>query len=172
MSRILISPYAAIAETVRRHRPSHLLTLMIEPHVETPAGIAPERHLRMLVHDIVEPADGNVAPCADHIGELLAFSRGWDRSAPFLVHCWAGISRSTAAAYLVMCDIHGPGHEHVIAQGLRFHAPHAQPNRLMIRLADQALQRKGRMIAAVEDMGEARSLEGAVVEWPVGLDEL
>ena len=98
MSRILISSYASLAENVRRHKPSHVLTLMVEPFVETPESIPPERHLRINVHDIVEPAEGAIAPASDHISDMLAFARGWDRKDPFLVHCWAGISRSTAAA--------------------------------------------------------------------------
>jgi predicted protein tyrosine phosphatase len=53
------------------------------------------------------------------------------------------------------------------------HAPHAQPNRLMIRHADLLLGRGGRMIAAVEAMGEARPVwEGEIVELPLSLDEL
>ena len=173
MSRVLITPFSAVEETVRRHGPSHLLTLMVEPYVPTPATIQPDRHLRLSVHDIIEPVEGSVAPAESHITEMLTFARDWDRTAPFLVHCWAGISRSTAAAYIVLCDVHGPGHEDQIARGLRFHAPHAQPNRLMIRHADALLERGGRMIDAVEAMGEARPVwEGEVVELPLSLDEL
>ena len=155
MPRLLISSYAAIADTIRRHQPSHMLTLMDE-HVETPPAILPERHFRIRVHDIVEPAEGAIAPAASHIEDVLTFARTWSREAPFLVHCWAGISRSTAAAYILLCDIRGPGCEVATARELRELAPHAQPNRLMIRHADQILGREGRMIAAVEAMGEAR----------------
>lgn len=173
MSRILIAPYADLEETVRRHRPSHLVTLMIEPFVETPTAIRPDRHLRIGVHDVTEPAEGSIAPEPNHIADMLAFAKNWDRTAPFLVHCWAGISRSTAAAYIVLCDLHGPGHELYIARALRFRAPHAQPNRLMIRHADQLLRREGRMIAGVEAMGEARpSWLSEIVELPLDLDLL
>lgn len=158
---------------MRRYRPSHLLTLMVEPFVPTPASIQPARHLRLSVHDVIEPADGIVCPDHTHISDLIAFARGWDRSAPFLVHCWAGISRSTAAAYIVLCDLHACGYERQIAETLRFHAPHAQPNRLMVRYADQLLNREGRMIAAIEAMRPAEPVrEGQVVELPTGLDEL
>jgi predicted protein tyrosine phosphatase len=171
MSRILISPYAVLEETVRRHRPSHLVTLMIEPFVVTPEAIHPDRHLRIGIHDVVETTEGTVAPQRDHIAAMLAFAKGWDRSAPLLVHCWAGISRSTAAAYILLCDLHGSGHEDEIARSLRFLAPHAQPNRLMIQHADALLSRDGRMIAAVEAMGEAKPCwQGEVVELPLDLD--
>jgi len=172
MSRLLIAPYSALEETVRRHRPSHVLTVMADT-VETPRTIPPERHLRILMHDIAEPAEGAVAPARDHIAEILAFGRGWDRTHPFLVHCWAGISRSTAAAYILLCDLHGPGHEETIARALRLRAPHAQPNPLMIKHADALMGRQHRMIEAVESMGEARLvLEGDVTELPLTLDDL
>jgi len=165
MSRLLISSYAQLAEAVRRHRPSHLVSLMVEPIVETPQSIPPERHLRLCVHDVTEPVEGAIAPASDHIAGMIAFARTWDRSDPLLVHCWAGISRSTAAAYILLCDIRGPGQEAAIARELRELAPHAQPNRLMIRHADALLARNGRMIAAVESMGEARVVwEADVVE--------
>ncbi|HEY4265140.1 MAG TPA: protein-tyrosine phosphatase family protein [Micropepsaceae bacterium] len=173
MSHILIAPYADLEETVRRHRPSHLVTLMIEPFVETPKAIHPDHHLRIGVHDVIEPSEGSVVPEPHHIAEMLAFAKNWDRRAPFLVHCWAGISRSTAAAYIVLCNLHGQGHELHIARALRFRAPHAQPNPLMIRHADRLLGREGRMIAGVEAMGEGRpNWQSEIVELPLDLDLL
>ena len=173
MTTVLITPFSAVEETVRRYRPSHVLTLMVEPFVPTPASIRPNRHLRLSVHDVIEPSEGIVCPDHTHISDLIAFARGWDRSAPFLVHCWAGISRSTAAAFIVLCDLHGAGHEQRIAKALRLRAPHAQPNRLMVRHADHLLRREGRMISAVEAMPPARPVyEGEVVELPLALDEL
>jgi predicted protein tyrosine phosphatase len=173
MSRLLIAPFSALEDAVRRHRPSHLLTLLDQPFVPTPQTIQLDRHLRLRMHDIVEPIEGGIVPESSHVADLISFGKGWDRTAPFLVHCWAGISRSTAAAYILLCDLHGPGQEERIARALRFHAPHAQPNRLLVRHADLLLGRRGRMVAAVETMGEARLVsEGEVVELPLALDEL
>ena len=173
MSFLLITPFSALDDAVRRHRPSHLLTLLDEPFVPTPKTIHPDRHLRLRMHDIVEPVEGGVMPESSHVGDLIAFGKTWDRTAPLLVHCWAGISRSTAAAFILLCDLHGPGHEEKIARGLRFHAPHAQPNRLLVRHADLLLGRGGRMIAAVDNMGEARAVaQGEIVELPLALGEL
>jgi predicted protein tyrosine phosphatase len=172
MCRLLICPFSALPETVRRHQSSHLLTLMAEPDVETPEGIASNRHLWMLVHDVAEPALGIVAPCADHITAILAFSRGWDRNEPFLLHCWTGISRSTMAAYILACDLGSPRHEAAIARGPQYHAPHAQPNRLMLRHADELLRRDGRMIAAIAAIGDAQpAWKGEVAALPLTLDE-
>ena len=173
MSSVLICPYSGLNTAVKRHRPSHLLSLLVEPFVPTPDAIRPDRHLRISVHDISEAIDGLVCPEHSHISEVVDFARGWDRKEPFLVHCWAGISRSTAAAFIVLCDIHGSGHERRIAQALRYYAPHAQPNRLMVQHADHLLQRKGEMIAAVAAMPPAvPAIEGELVRLPLDLEGL
>jgi predicted protein tyrosine phosphatase len=70
-----------------------------------------------------------------------------------VIHCWAGISRSTAAALISLCSLNPETSEELIALRLRAASPTAYPNRLMIRLADAALGRKGRLIDAVEAMG-------------------
>lgn len=174
MTALFITPMSAITETVRRHRVSHLVTL-IDPQtpVPTPDGIAGHRHLRLDMDDIVQPVEGRTPPSSDHVAQILNFSKNWQRDTPLLVHCWAGISRSTAAAFILLCDLHGPGHEDAIARGLRFRAPHAQPNRLIIQHADRLMGRDGRMIAAVESMGMGRVVwEGEIVEMPLSLDEL
>lgn len=173
MSTVLISPFSMLEDAVRRFRPSHLLTLMVEPHVATPASIAPENHLRLSIHDVTEAADEIVCPDHSHVSELLAFVRRWKRVSPLLVHCWAGISRSTAAAYIVLCDLHGAGHENRIAAALRFHAPYAQPNRLMVHHADHLLNRGGRMVAALDALPPAApAWEGQIVQLPLALVEL
>jgi predicted protein tyrosine phosphatase len=173
MPRLLISPYSELLPAVRRHKPSHVLSVLADPVVERPASIAPDRHLQISMHDIYEPTDEMVAPSPRHIARILSFGRGWDRTLPFLVHCWAGISRSTAAAYILLCDMHGPGHELTIAKALRFHAPHAQPNPLMVSHADTLLGRKSRMIDAVRALGEGvPAAMGEVVQLPIALEEL
>ena len=50
-------------------------------------------------NDIIEPQPGMTPPAVEHVIRLIRFARDWDRSAPLLIHCFAGISRSTAAAY-------------------------------------------------------------------------
>ena len=75
MSSLIVAPYSAINAVVRRHRPSHMLSLMVDPYVETPKAIRPENHLRVEIHDVSEPTAGAVAPSSDHIAGLLALDR-------------------------------------------------------------------------------------------------
>lgn len=90
-----------------------------------------------------------------------------------LVHCWAGISRSMAAAYIVLSDRFGAGTERDVAQTIRARAPHAFPNPLLVQLADDILGRHGDMIAAAESIGRGTIVaEGCCVELPIKLGEL
>ena len=169
---ILVTPLSAVYDSIRLYRPSHLVTLLSpENMIETPQGIDPAHHLKLGLNDIADPSLGTAPPAARHIEQLIAFGRNWDGSRPMLIHCWAGISRSMAAAFTLLCDRAGPsGSEHRIAQEIRARASYAQPNRLLVQYADQALEREGRMVKAVEAIGPGRLVdEGVPVEFPLSL---
>ena len=144
---IYVSPLSAVHDAIRTHGPSHLVSLLDpETMIDTPEGFDPARHLRIGVNDIAEPIDDLIPPTAAHVGELVDFIRGWDQQAPLLVHCWAGISRSTAAAFIALCMLNEDRPEERLARRIRDRAPHAHPNRLMVALADNVLGREGRMV--------------------------
>jgi predicted protein tyrosine phosphatase len=173
MPLILITPLSAVPSSLQSHAPSHLVSLLSAQYmIETPEGFPAERHLRLSMHDVADPS-GDQAPAREQVDRLIAFGRSWDAKAPMLVHCWAGVSRSTASAYTVLCDKAGPGNEHDIAQALRARAPHAQPNRLIVRLADEALGRGGAMVRAIDAIGSGEMVtEGVPVEMPLALTPL
>jgi predicted protein tyrosine phosphatase len=163
MPRLLVAPLSSLADVLESHAPSHLVSLLSPEHmIETPAGFPAAMHLRLGVNDIVDPAAGTAPPARRHIDELLAFSRRWDTSQPLLIHCWAGISRSMASAFTILCDRLGPDREIEIARAMRQRAPHAQPNRLLVQYADDALRRQGKMIAALNTMGPPLVVEEGV----------
>src|SRR3954471_10068481 len=154
MPHLLVSPLSSLADALDSHGPSHLISLLSPEHmIDTPPGFPAARHLRLGVNDIVDPDAGTAPPARKHIDELLEFSRGGDASQPLLIHCWAGISRSMASAFTILCDRLGPDREIEIARAMLQRAPHAQPNRLLVQHADDALGRKGKMIAALNSMG-------------------
>ena len=150
-----------------------LLTLLSPGHPETDwSAFACTRHVRLAFHDIIEPMPGLTPPDRDMMQAVLDFGRSHEPSRPLLIHCWAGISRSSAAAFAIACD-RNPGFERDIANELRRRAPFVTPNRLMVRLADELLERDGRMIEAVEKIGRgAEAGEGTPYElplqWPIG----
>jgi predicted protein tyrosine phosphatase len=161
---IYVAPLSLVETTVADANVSHLVTLINgETPIATPPSIGPDRHLRLAMNDICEPQPGLVVPCETHVSDLVRFARDWDRQAPLLIHCWAGISRSTAAAFISLCALNPEGSELDLAWVLRRASPTAYPNRRLISLADEALARNGRMIAAVEDIGRGQIAEEAEV---------
>ena len=151
---IHVCSLAALPETVRLTGASHVLTVMANvEQVARPVSVLPANHLKVSMDDITEEMDGFVAPSETHIDQVLNFVRSWDRSAPLVVHCYAGISRSTASAFAAACLLNPHRDEISIARQIRAASPIASPNRLIVSLADKALGRDGRMLRALDEMG-------------------
>src|ERR1700742_4431655 len=169
MPRLLVSPLSGLDDALDNHRPSHLVTLLSPQHmIPTPAGFDPARHLRLAIDDVGDPAAADHPPGREHIDRLIAFARSWDARAPLLIHCWAGVSRSMASAFTVLSDRLGPGRAMEIALAMRRRAPHASPNRLLVRHADDALGRGGRMVTALTVMGQPLMVaEGVTTAFPL-----
>jgi predicted protein tyrosine phosphatase len=163
MPRLLVTPLSSLAEALDSHAPSHLVSLLSPEHmIATPQGYQIQAHLKLGMNDIADPAAGTAPPGPHHVEQLLAFARDWDAQAPLVIHCWAGISRSMASAFIILCDRFGPDREIEIARAMRQRAPHAAPNRLLVAHADAALDRGGRMSAAVNTMGPPLPMEQGV----------
>jgi len=122
----------------------------------TPSMVPPDRHLRLDMHDVAEPQPGSSPPARTHVRQLVDFVQSWDRGDPLLIHCYAGLSRSTAAAFIALCALNPRVPEEVIARALRRSSDTAVPNRLFVALADAELGRGGRMKAALACMGPNR----------------
>jgi predicted protein tyrosine phosphatase len=156
---IHVCSLAALPETVKATGASHILTVMAKvDQVQRPESVLPANHLKVAMDDITEQIDGFVAPCDSHIEQVLNFVRGWDRSAPLVVHCYAGISRSTASAFAAVCALNPHRDEMSIARQIRAASPIASPNRLIVTLADKALGRDGRMLRALDEMGPGQMM--------------
>lgn len=151
---IHVCSLARLHETVTGTGASHVVSLLAAAdRLERPAAITPENHLWLKLHDISSPLDGHVLPDEPHVAELIRFVRGWDRRAPLVVHCYMGISRSTASAYTAVCALNPQRDEASIAHALRQASPTATPNIRIVTLADKLLGRQGRMVAAIETIG-------------------
>jgi predicted protein tyrosine phosphatase len=158
MPRLHVCPLALIGDTVAKTGARSLITLLSPgTEVERPAGIRPERHIYLAVSDIVEPMAGQVLPDATHLEDLLGFVDAWDRAEPMVIHCFAGVSRSTAAAYIAACALEPGRDEFAIARAIRAASPTASPNSRLIALADDALGRRGRMNEAIATIGRGEA---------------
>lgn len=151
---IHVCSLADLHPTVARTGASHILTVMANvAQVERPASVLAANHLRVQMDDITGEMDGFVAPNESHLDQVLGFVRGWDRKAPLVIHCYAGISRSTASAFTAICALNPQRDEGAVARQIRALSPSAYPNRLIVTLADKALNRNGRMLRALDDIG-------------------
>jgi predicted protein tyrosine phosphatase len=152
--KILVCPLSKVMSMVATHTPERIVSLL-DPSFTFPetGSVYSGRHLRLHIHDIHSPTEGQVVPTAKHVDELLAFLTLWRRTAPILIHCRAGIGRSTAAAFIAAC-LHNPqAEERKIANALRDASPLARPNETLIELADAAMSRHGRMSEAIVETG-------------------
>jgi predicted protein tyrosine phosphatase len=151
---IHVCSLADLHATVAATQASHVLTVMGKvEQVRRPETIQANNHLLISMDDITEEIDGFVAPSAEHVARVLAFVRAWDRRAAMVIHCYAGISRSTASAFAAACALNPGRDEEAIARQIRAASPSAYPNRRIVTLADQALGRDGRMVRALDAIG-------------------
>jgi predicted protein tyrosine phosphatase len=155
---IHVCSLARLHNTVEETGAGHIVTLLkIVDRVQRPASIRMEDHLILGMDDIIEPLDGYTHPVEEHVTRLVQFVQAWPRKQPMVIHCYAGISRSTAGALVAACALNPNRSELKIAQAIRDGSSTATPNARIIALADQILGRRGRMIEAVRAIGPGRA---------------
>jgi predicted protein tyrosine phosphatase len=151
---IHVCSLARLHYTVDSVKARHVVTLMRDvSKVARPQSVPEANHLILSMDDISQPLDGYELPGEAHVARLIEFVTGWDRAAPLVVHCYAGISRSSAAAFTAACALNPRRDEVEIARALRSASAIATPNARIVALADAALGRKGRMVQAIEGIG-------------------
>ena len=151
---IHVCSLSRLYETVEETGAGHVVTLLKDTdRVERPKTVDAANHLILGMDDITAPMDGYVIPCDEHVARLIDFVRGWNRAKPMVVHCYAGISRSTAGAFVAACALNPRRDEVAIAQALRRASATATPNIRIVSLADRMLARDGRMVAAIDSIG-------------------
>ena len=171
-----VCPLSRLVETLATTGARSVVSLLALRQRGLMPPLGDVRHLALDLSDISAPMDGHVLAEEGHVAELLAFARAWDRRNPLLIHCYAGVSRSTAAAFAVLCALAPGWSEAEAALRLRMASPSATPNPRLVALADAALGRDGRMIAAIRAIGRGREcfegdvarldLPGAEVQMP------
>ncbi len=161
--KLLVTPARHVGEMLGAHDVDLVLSL-ISPDAAAPdlsAAGTPSRVLRF--NDIAEPREGLIPPSREIVQMILDTARA---HRTILIHCFAGVSRSTAAAYVLACQQIGPGHEQDLAARLRAMSPAATPNPAMVAFGDDLLGRGGRMTGAIADIGRGEdAFEGSRFVW-------
>jgi predicted protein tyrosine phosphatase len=108
------------------------------------------RRLVLRFHDVIGPRPDHVPPTREDVEHLLAFGREVSErpEAHLLVHCRAGVSRSTAAAALILLQAHPEWPASVALEAISAIRPRAWPNLLILELGDSLLGRNGELAAA------------------------
>jgi len=131
---------------------THVQSILDPDWPEPDAFWAFDPHLRTTLHfhDAIEAAPEVVLPERTDIEAILAFGRdSGDDLRHLLIHCHAGISRSTAAMAMILAQVFPHEKEEAIVDRLMRIRPQAWPNSRMIEFADELLGREGRLSAAV-----------------------
>lgn len=156
---LIVSPMSGVLAAIDEYGATDVLSLGSSSldRVNLPPSI---RTKHIVVNDVVRVGEGIIrpvpglhVPAEEHVAMILEFVEGWDQRHPMIVHCFAGISRSPAAAYIAMCSLFPPGREMRLAGFLREKMPWVYPNPLLIAAADSFMKREGRMVAAVKGIG-------------------
>lgn len=162
MSSIVVAPLSRIAEMAVRNRCREMISLVAPKQgFHRPAVIDPARHLLLGVNDITFAGTGAlVAPQEAHVEAVIAFARAWDRTAPLLVHCMMGVSRSPAAALIATLAVEPAQDEDELALRMRQASRQATPNSRIVAIGDHLLSRGGRLVRAVEKIGRGADYAG------------
>ena len=158
--RLLVAPARRVPSLLVEHRVDRVVSL-ISPNAP---ALSPPADVVFRFNDIDGPRPGLVPPTKGDVEAILALST--PARSTLLLHCHAGISRSTAAAYALACHHHGPGQEISLAKVLRAASPEATPNPLIVALADELLKRDGAMVRAIAALGRGiDAYEGSLIDW-------
>ena len=131
---------------------THVLSLLGPTSPDPPefAAFAPHRRLILRFHDVIEPRSDQNAPTREDVERLLIFGREVSETADahLLVHCRAGVSRSTAAAALILMQANPAWPASAALDAVAAIRPRAWPNLLILEFGDALLGRNGEIVAA------------------------
>lgn len=133
---------------------SHVLSIL-DPGWPVPSAFGAygeHERLELRFHDVIEETPEVSPPRPEHVEALLAFGRDLEAEpradAHLLVHCHAGISRSTAAMALILAQVLPEYSASEVIEAVLAIRPQAWPNLRLVEMGDAALGRGGSLVAA------------------------
>ncbi len=169
---IVVSTLDNAEQAFKDHKPGYVVSILDDSDPVPPVfeAVPPENHVR-LSEDCSRQT--NAGQAGARCARLIELAEKW-RAAPepkraILIHCHKGVSRSMAAAYILMCAIDNRRCEKDIAGALRKAAPHADPNLMLVSEADALLSREDRMVEAILDLcPSCGAVDNPIVTLPLG----
>lgn len=139
---------------------THVITLLHSSernHLFLPKSFNRANWLFLEMDDVISPS-ADAAPKPDQVERLLAWAKELPNDAHLVVHCFAGISRSTAAALAIKVQELGTDRVAEAIDWLKEIRPQACPNPVITKFADDLLGAKGELHAAAEEVANAKLL--------------
>jgi predicted protein tyrosine phosphatase len=133
---------------------SHVLSILDPDHPvpEAFGTFGEHRKLEVRFHDIIDDTPGLVSPQPEHVERILALGRDLlaepVSTAHLLVHCHAGISRSTASMALILAQALPEQPSDTVLTLVHDLREKAWPNLRLIEIGDAMLGRRGTLIEA------------------------
>lgn len=155
MFKVFVGSKNQAARLVKRHNATHWISLLDRGDRQFfPPGMNDVNRLWLNFEDVLKPTDYG-APTRDHVQTILDFTKDLTDGV-VVVNCFAGVSRSTAAALAILFQHHRCV-DTAVAEllGVR---PYACPNPVISKYADDILGCNGRLFDAAENMSKSRIL--------------
>jgi len=155
---LIVSSLERAREAQAIYNPRYVISILSEDEPRpTFDNIVPENHLKLYV----ECESGGKAynlTAKQRTENIIKSYENWRLDdANVLIHCAKGVSRSMAAAYILLCMIKPDESEYELAAMLRREAPHADPCLFMINHADEILDRDCRLFDAIDELPPCRT---------------
>jgi predicted protein tyrosine phosphatase len=131
---------------------THVLSIL-DPDYPVPEAFGQygeHARLERRFHDIIEPAPGMILPSPADVDAVLAFGRLLQQETPatLLVHCHAGVSRSTASMVLILAQAMPEVSAADILGTVYAIREKAWPNLRLLEIGDARLGRGGSLVEA------------------------
>ncbi len=157
MTQIHVCSLSKLQNTIQLSKAQSVISLVNAGiSVPYPLSIPLENRLRLTFNDIEKKLPGYIEPKERDIRKFLAFINSWNKKQALIIHCWMGVSRSTAAAFIALCNFYPEKDERSLAKLIREKSPEATPNKRLVALADEFLQRNGSMVDAIHQIGRGK----------------
>jgi len=147
---IFVCTYQHVQYLVEQTNAKYVLSVGNSPEMDE--GILDQlKFLYLQFADIDNPVPQNIRHAAskEQIQQIIDFAKHWNGNGPMIINCRQGHRRSPAAAYIVMAALSKHKDYSALLNILRMSAPHAEPNKWMIKVADYLLQCEGKMNEAL-----------------------
>jgi|TARA_B110000438_G_scaffold137536_1_gene132857 predicted protein tyrosine phosphatase len=163
-------------------KPSHVISVIDPGYApKTPKDV--KQHLKLGFDDITEINSKNqiyrlntddipqLPPNNSHTDAIIKFSESWNKDKPIVIHCWCGVSRSMAAAIYLMCK-EDPLNIDRNIRYIRSVAPHANPNKVLIKLFENALKLNSKITSSISEYPHTKTYDCSINFAPITIFDI